>query len=111
MNEFWLKIIGSITGLGGLLYSAFWLGGNKKKKSDNTKGDYDNRADIAEDWLNRLEVISEKAGQYYQDKEDYRMDILKMLRISKEHIETCENPKDDFSEALKAFNKKYDKNV
>lgn len=109
--EIALKIVIPFCGIIGLLYAAFWLGGNKKKKSDNTRGDYDNRAAIAEDWLNRLEKTTDLAGRHLQTKEEYKSMILEVLRKGEMHFNTCANPEDDFKIYLAFLSKRFNKNV
>lgn len=88
-----------------------FLKGWKKEKSNNIKSDYDNRADIAEDWLLRIEKLSSKAGAYYQTSEERRSEILKIIRLSKEHFEDCTNVADDFQKYVQALSKKHHNDV
>ena len=91
----------------GLLYAAFWLGGNKRKKSDNDKADFDNRIDKAEDWLIRLEKTTDFAGKQVQTNYEYKSMILKVLLYGEMHFKSCENPKDDFKDYLDLLSKKF----
>lgn len=96
--------------VGGLLYAGYKLGGWKRKKSDNTKADFDNRSEISEEWLIKLERVSDIAGKNLMDKEETRGEILRMLRFAEAHFETCERPADDFKKFVNNLKQKYHRN-
>lgn len=89
------------------ILAGWFLKGWKRQASDNTKADFTNRSDIAEEWLVKLEKLSDVAGKNLMDKEKARAEILKILRLTEEHFEKCEAPKDDFRDFIDFLKQKY----
>ena len=92
---------------GTFVFGGLYLKNWKKTRSENKKTNFTNEADISEDFLERLERISRKAGNFHEQKEEIRSDILRVIRLSEVHFETCKNPKDELKKMLDSLSKKY----
>jgi tetrahydromethanopterin S-methyltransferase subunit H len=102
-----LDLLAKLVGGLAFILLGFFLGNFKKKKSDNRRGDYDNRAHVAEDWIERIEKLSDIAGKSVMEKQEARMELIKLLRYAEEHISVCESPVDDFNAFVSVLKKKY----
>lgn len=105
------KLLPYLAPVTAFIFGGFFLKDWKKRRSENKKHEYNNRADTAENFLDRLERLSIKASNYHESKEDARSDILKMIRLAEAHFEVCKEPKDDFFRYINTLENKYKNNV